>query len=59
MDLSNKFISIRMALRSRIGDKSVSFHQKNLQLLAIEIFKSKTGVSPEFKNQFYIRKKMR
>ena len=28
-------------------DKSVSVHQKNLQLLANEIFKSKTGVSPE------------
>ena len=31
-------------------DKSVNVHQKNLQLLATEIFKSKTGVSPELMN---------
>ena len=31
-------------------DKSVSVHQKNLQSLATEIFKSKTGVSPELMN---------
>ena len=31
-------------------DKSVSVHQKNFQLLATEIFKSKTGVSPELIN---------
>ena len=30
--------------------KSVSAHQKNFQLLVTEIFKSKTGVSPEFMN---------
>ena len=31
-------------------DKSVSVHQKKLQLLATEIFKSKTGVSTELMN---------
>ena len=31
-------------------DKSVSVHQKILQLLATEIFKSKTGMSPELMN---------
>ena len=31
-------------------DKSVSVHQKNLQLLATEIFKSKTGISPQLMN---------
>ena len=34
-------------------DKSVSNHQKNLQLLATEIFKSKTGVSPELTNDIF------
>ena len=34
-------------------DKSVSVHQKNLQLLANEIFKSKTGVSPELMNHIF------
>ena len=34
-------------------DKSVSVHQKNLQLLATEIFKSKTGVSPELMNDIF------
>ena len=34
-------------------DKSVSVHQKNLQLLAIEISKSKNGVSPEFMNDIF------
>ena len=34
-------------------DKSVSVYQKNLQLLAIEIFKSKTGVSPELMNDIF------
>ena len=33
-------------------DKSVSVHQKNLQLLAIEIFKSKTRVSLELMNSY-------
>ena len=56
-------------------DKSVSAHQKNLELLATEIFKSKTGMSLElmndtfhfverpynskFKKQLYIRKETR
>ena len=31
-------------------DNSVSVHQKNLQLLATEIFKSKTRMSPELTN---------
>ena len=31
--------------------KSVSVHQKNLQFLATEIFKSKTGVPPELMNE--------
>ena len=35
------------------NDKSVSVHQKNLQLLATEIFKSKTGVSPELMNDIF------
>ena len=59
----------------RFQDKSVSVHQKNLQLLATEIFKSKTGMSLElindtfhfverpynskFKKQLYIRKETR
>ena len=34
-------------------DKSVSVHQKNLQLLATEIFKSKTGVSSELMNDIF------
>ena len=34
-------------------DKSVSVHQKNLQLIATEIFKSKTGVSPELMNDIF------
>ena len=34
-------------------DKSVSIHQKNLQLLSTEIFKSKTGVSPELMNDIF------
>ena len=34
-------------------DKSVGVHQKNLQLLATEIFKSKTGVSPELMNDIF------
>ena len=39
-------------------DKSVSVHQKNLQLLATEIFKSeifksKTGMSPKFMNDIF------
>ena len=36
-----------------IKHKSVSVHQKNLQLLATEIFKSKTGVSPELMNDIF------
>ena len=36
-----------------IKDKSVSVHRKNLQLLATEIFKSKTGVSPELMNDIF------
>ena len=34
-------------------DKSVSVYQKNLQLLATEIFKSKTGISPELMNDIF------
>ena len=34
-------------------DKSVSVHQKNLQLLATEIFKSKIGMSPELINDIF------
>ena len=34
-------------------DKSVSVHQKNLQLLATGIFKSKTGRSPELMNYIF------
>ena len=34
-------------------DKSVSVHQKNLQLLATGIFKSKTGMSPELMNDIF------
>ena len=30
-----------------LKDKSVSIHQKNCQLLAIEIFTAKSGVTPE------------
>ena len=36
-----------------VKDKSVSVHQKNLQLLATEIFKSKTGVLPELMNGIF------
>ena len=34
-------------------DKSVSAHQKNLQLLATETFKSKTDVPPELMNDIF------
>ena len=34
-------------------EKSVSVHQKNLQLLATEIFNSKTEVSPELMNDIF------
>ena len=34
-------------------DKSVSAHQKNLPLLATEIFNSKTGVSPELMKDIF------
>ena len=34
-------------------DKSVSVHEKNLQLLPTEISKSKTGVSPEMMNDIF------
>ena len=34
-------------------DKSVSVHQKNLQLLGTEIFKSKAGMSPELMNDIF------
>ena len=34
-------------------DKSISVHQKNLQFLATEIFKSKMGVSPELINDIF------
>ena len=34
-------------------DKSGSIHQKKHQLLATEIFKSKTGVSPELVNDIF------
>ena len=34
-------------------DKSISVHQKNLQFLATEIFKSKMGVSPELINGIF------
>ena len=34
-------------------DKSGNVHQKNLQLLATDIFKSKTGVSPELMNDIF------
>ena len=33
--------------------KSISVHQKNLQLLATEIFKSKIGVTPELMNDIF------
>ena len=34
-------------------DKSVRVHKKNVQLLATEIFKSKTGVSAELMNDIF------
>ena len=34
-------------------NKSVSVHQNHLQLLAAEIFESKTGVSPELINDIF------
>ena len=34
-------------------EMSVSVHQKNLQLLATEIFKSKAGMSPELMNDIF------
>ena len=34
-------------------DKSVSVQQKNLQLLATEIYKYKTGVSPDLMNDVF------
>ena len=37
-------------------DKSVSVHQKNLQLLATEIFKSKTGMSLELMNDVFVER---
>ena len=35
-------------------DKSVIVYQKNLRLRAAEIFKSKTEVSPESMNSYYL-----
>lgn len=34
-------------------DKSVTFHQKNRQTLAIEIFKTKNGLNPWFIKQVF------
>ena len=36
-----------------VKDKPVCVHQRNFQLLATEIFKSKTGVSPELMNDVF------
>ena len=34
-------------------NKTVSIHQKNLQVLATEVFKAKVNISPEFKIYFF------
>lgn len=34
---------------------SINFHMKNLQLLAIELFKAKNNLSPSFTNEIFIR----
>ena len=36
-----------------LEDKSVTFHQKNRQTLAIEIFKTKNGLNPSFMKQVF------
>ena len=38
-------------------DKSVTIHQRNLQVLIIEIFKTKVGINPEIMNEIFIFKK--
>ena len=35
-------------------DKLVTIHQRNLQLLAIEIFKVKIGIAPKIMNEIFI-----
>ena len=34
-------------------DKSITIHQKNLQYLAIEIYKVKMGISPKIMNEIF------
>ena len=41
-----------------VKDKSVSIHQKNLQNLAIEIFKSKNDYSPKLMEEILVFEKM-
>ena len=36
-----------------VKDNSLTIHQKNLQLLAIEIFKVKMNISPEIMNEIF------
>ena len=36
-------------------DNSVSIHQKNLQKLAIEMFKTYTGIAPQIMNEVFPR----
>ena len=38
-------------------DKSVTIHQRNLQVLIMEIFKTKVGINPEIMNEIFIFKK--
>ena len=46
--------SLDLTLQELLGkDKSVSLSPKNLQLLATEIFKSKTGMFPELMNHTF------
>jgi len=37
-------------------DNSFSIHQRNLQTLAIEMFKFKKGLSPSFMNEVFVKK---
>ena len=67
----NKLINTthRRALRAMLNDFSLSYeemlnlsghskiHDKNLLLLALEVFKSINGVNPSFMNDFYSFKK--
>ena len=38
------------------NDKAVSVHMKNLQLLMIEVYKTKSNLNPSFMKEIFIKK---